>query len=171
LFALLIFGDSVRALWITAVALVLDQLSKWWVMESMHLYESVSVIGHFFRFTYIHNPGAVFGLRLGGAYFHLALAVVALVFVCVLLWRLPPGSLWPAVGLALVLGGAIGNMIDRLRFGVVIDFLDFGVGDTRWWIFNLADSWVSVGTVLLLFTYGLQSSDEADDDAIQDTSK
>jgi len=159
----------VRALWIAVVALVLDQVSKWWVMQSMALYESVSVLGSFFRLTYIHNPGAVFGLRLGSVYVHLALAAVALVFVCVLLWRLPADAKWPAVGLALVLGGAVGNMIDRVLFGVVIDFLDFGFGDTRWWIFNLADSWVSVGTVLLLFTYGHQASDEADSDAVQDT--
>lgn len=159
-----------RALWITALALILDQVSKWWVMQAMGLYESVPVLGSFFKLTYIHNPGAVFGLRLGGPYFHLALAAVALIFVCVLLWRLPPNSTWPSVGLALVLGGAIGNMIDRVRFGVVIDFLDFGFGDTRWWIFNLADTWVSVGTVLLLFTYGLQSSDEADSDAVENSS-
>lgn len=159
-----------RALWITALALVLDQVSKWWVMQAMGLYESVPVLGSFFKLTYIHNPGAVFGLRLGGPYFHLALAAVALIFVCVLLWRLPPNSKWPSVGLALVLGGAIGNMIDRVRFGVVIDFLNFGFGDTRWWIFNLADTWVSVGTVLLLFTYGLQSSDEADADAVENSS-
>lgn len=151
------------------VALILDQVSKWWVMQAMDLYESVPVIGHFFKLTYIHNPGAVFGLRLGGMYIHLALAAVALTFVCVMLWRLPQDAKWPSVGLALVLGGAIGNIIDRVRFGVVIDFLDFGFGDTRWWIFNLADSWVSVGTVLLLFTYGLQSSSEADSDAEQNT--
>jgi len=162
-------GDSVRALWITVVALVLDQVSKWWVMQAMDLYESVPVLGSFFKLTYIHNPGAVFGLRLGGMYIHLALAAVGLTFVCVMLWRLPQDAKWPAVGLTLVLGGAIGNVIDRVRFGVVIDFLDFGFGDTRWWIFNLADSWVSVGMVLLIFTYGLQSSDEAHSDAEQNS--
>ena len=147
----------------------MDQVSKWWVMQTMDLYESVSVIGNFFKLTYIHNPGAVFGLRLGGVYVHLALTVVPLIFLCVMLWRLPKDAKWPSVGLALVLGGAIGNIIDRVRFGVVIDFLDFGFGDTRWWIFNLADSWVSVGMVLLLFTYGLQSSSEADSDAEQNS--
>lgn len=158
-----------RALWITGVALVLDQLTKWWVMQSMMLYESIPILGSFFKFTYIHNPGAIFGLRLGGPYVHLALALIALGFVGVLLWRLPKDATWPGVGLTLVLGGAIGNMIDRLRFGVVIDFLDFGFGDTRWWIFNLADTWVSVGAVLLLFTYGSFASDENESDATQDS--
>jgi signal peptidase II len=158
----------VRALWIACVVLVLDQLTKWWVMDAMALYESVPILGSFFRLTYIHNPGAVFGLRFGGAYVHLALAIAALGFVCFLLWRLPKSAVWPSVGLALVLGGAIGNMIDRIRFGLVIDFLDFGFGDVRWWIFNLADTWVSIGTVLLLLTYGM--SDEVESDAKHDSS-
>jgi len=56
-----------------------------------------------------------------------------------------------------VLGGAIGNIIDRVRFGVVIDFLDFGIGTARWWVFNLADTCVSVGTALLIFAFGITS--------------
>ena len=98
--------------------------------------------------------GLVFGLRLGSPAVHLVLAGVALALVCYLLWRLPENERLTAVGLALVLGGAIGNIIDRLRFGVVLDFLDFGFGATRWWIFNLADTWVSIGTGLLIVAYG-----------------
>ena len=114
-----------KMLWITGVALLLDQVSKWLVMEQMVLGESVSVLGSVFKLTYIHNPGAVFGLRLGGPYAHLALAGGALVLVGVLLWQLPRGERLGAVGLTLVLGGAIGNMIDRVRFGVVVDFFAF----------------------------------------------
>lgn len=146
-----------RFLWITGIALVLDQLSKWWVLKTMALYESIPVIGSFFKLTYIHNPGAVFGLKLGNPYVHLGLACVALIVVIGLLWRLPPEDKGAAIGLSLVLGGAIGNIIDRIRFGVVIDFLDFGFGSVRWWVFNLADTWVSVGTVLLLFAFGITS--------------
>ena len=143
-----------KMLWITGVALLLDQVSKWLVMEQMVLGESVSVLGSVFKLTYIHNPGAVFGLRLGGPYAHLALAGGALVLVGVLLWQLPKNELLGAVGLTLVLGGAIGNMIDRVRFGVVVDFLDVGFGDLRWYVFNLADTWVTVGTGLLIIAYG-----------------
>ena len=148
-----------RFLWITGIALILDQLTKWWVLQTMELYESIPVLGSFFKFTYIHNPGAVFGLKLGNPYVHLALACIALIVVVGLLWRLPPDDRVSAIGLTLVLGGAIGNIIDRARFGVVIDFLDFGFGDVRWWVFNLADTWVSVGTILLLFTFGMTSKD------------
>lgn len=146
-----------RFLWITGVALVLDQLTKWWVLQTMTLGESVPVLGSFFHLTYIQNPGAVFGIRLGNPYLHLSLACVALLVVGGLLWRLSPEDRLAAIGLTLVLGGAIGNIIDRVRFGVVIDFLDFGIGTARWWVFNLADTSVSVGTVLLIFAFGITS--------------
>jgi signal peptidase II len=80
----------VKFLWITGVALVLDQLTKWWVLQTMTLGESVPVLGSFFKLTYIHNPGAVFGIRLGNPYLHLSLACVALLVVGVLLRRLLP---------------------------------------------------------------------------------
>lgn len=146
-----------RFLWITGVALALDQLTKWWVLQTMTLGESVPVLGSFFKLTYIHNPGAVFGIRLGNPYLHLLLACVALIVVGGLLWRISPEDRLAAIGLTLVLGGAIGNIIDRVRFGVVIDFLDFGIGTARWWVFNLADTCVSVGTALLIFAFGITS--------------
>ena len=123
----------------------------------MYLGESVPVLGSFFHLTYIHNPGAVFGIRLGNPYLHLALACVALLAVGGLLWRLGREDRIAAIGLSLVLGGALGNIIDRVRFGWVIDFLDFGIGSVRWWVFNLADACVSVGTILLIFFYGIAS--------------
>ena len=144
-----------KVLWITGVAVALDQLTKWWVLQTMALGESVPVLGAFFRLTYIHNPGAVFGLRLGNPSLHLALAFVALIVVGGLLWRLSSEDRRTAIGLSLVLGGAIGNIIDRVRYGVVIDFLDFGIGAARWWVFNLADACVSAGTILLIFTLGI----------------
>ena len=148
-----------RTLWITGAALLLDQVSKWRVLETMALGESVPVLGSFFKLTYIHNPGAVFGLRLGGLYAHLFLAGAALILVTVLLWRLPETERLAAAGLALVLGGAVGNVVDRVRFGVVIDFLDFGFGALRWWVFNLADVWVTTGTGLLILSYGFQKEE------------
>lgn len=144
-----------KFLWITGVAVVLDQLTKWWVLKTMSLGESVPVWGDFFRLTYIHNPGAVFGLRLGNPFLHLALAFVALIVIGGFMWRIAHEDRRIAIGLSLVLGGAIGNIIDRVRFGVVIDFLDFGIGATRWWVFNLADACVSVGTILLIYILGI----------------
>jgi signal peptidase II len=142
---------------------VADQVSKWLVSEHMFLGQSIPVLGGIFRLTYIHNPGAVFGLRLGGGGLHLAVAVVAMVLVGAMLWRLPPTEGLARVALALVLGGAVGNVIDRVRLGEVIDFLDFGIGDVRWWIFNLADACVTTGAGLLVLAYGRQRAGEGDD--------
>lgn len=153
-----------RVLWIAGAAVVADQASKWLVMETMALGESVPVLGSFFRLTYIHNPGAVFGLRLGGTYVHLLFAGVALVLLGSMLWRMPATERLGRTGLGLVLGGAVGNVVDRVRFGSVVDFLDFGIGSLRWWVFNVADACVTVGAGLLILSYAFQKGDgdEAD---------
>ncbi|MDE2890324.1 MAG: signal peptidase II [Gemmatimonadota bacterium] len=148
-------GGDVRSLWISGVVLILDQVSKRMVMESMFLGESIPVLGSFFRLTYIQNPGAVFGLRLGGNVAHLVFAGLALILVAVMWLRLPAHERVASAGLALVLGGAIGNVIDRIRFSAVIDFLDFGFGSVRWWVFNVADAAVTVGAVLLILGCGI----------------
>lgn len=155
-------ADSVKKLWITAVALCVDLVTKQLVLNRFELWESVDVLGDFFRLTYIQNPGAVFGIRLGGSLVHLVLSAAAAAIVISMLVRTPSSDRTAGVGLALVLGGAIGNIIDRLRFGVVIDFLDFGFGDTRWYVFNIADACVSVGVILLIFGYGRESQQEDD---------
>ena len=140
-----------------------DQVSKWLVVRHMDLGQSIPILDGFFRLTYIHNPGAVFGLRLGGGALHLVVAAVAMAIVGAMLWRLPPSERVARIALALVLGGAIGNVIDRVRLGEVIDFLDFGFGDLRWWIFNLADACVTMGAGLLVLAYGRQRHSGAED--------
>lgn len=139
-----------RTVCIVAVVVLLDQISKWLVTESMAVGESITVLGSFLRLTYVQNAGAVFGLTLGGKLLHLFLAGTALILVGVMLWRIPGNERWSITGLSLVLGGAIGNLADRVRFGVVIDFLDFGFGGLRWWVFNLADFSVTTGVITLI---------------------
>ena len=150
----------VKRLWITAIALLVDLVTKWHVTTNLELWDSVDVLGDFFRITYIHNPGAVFGIKLGGGGLHLILSLVATVLVIYMLIQTAPEERWGSVGLALVLGGAIGNVIDRFRYGVVIDFLDFGIGDIRWYVFNIADACVSVGVALLIIGYGRDRQDD-----------
>ena len=112
-------------------------------------------------------------MELGGKGLHLLFAGGALILVGVMLWRLPAKERGAATGLALVLGGAIGNVLDRIGFlgeyGVVIDFLDFGVGSLRWWVFNLADACVTTGAGLLILTYGFQRQDEGEIDGDGDS--
>lgn len=142
-----------KFLWLAPVVIVADQVSKRIVQTSMSLQDSTPVLGDFFRLTYIHNAGAAFGLKVGPPFVHTAISVVAL-FALVWLFRSVPRDnriMRPA--LSLVLGGALGNIIDRVRLGMVVDFFDVGIGTLRWPVFNVADSFVTIGILLIAFSY------------------
>ena len=146
-------------LWLLPFILILDQVTKVVVDRTMDLYQSIPVLGDFFRLTYIHNAGAAFGLNIGSPLVHTIFSLAAL-GVLVWLWRTaPPGALLLRYALVVVLGGAVGNIIDRVRLGKVIDFFDFGLGDLRWPVFNVADSAVTVGIFLLIIAYGRLKED------------
>jgi len=133
---------------ISLTAVVLDQFTKHWISREMSRGESRSIWGDFFRLTYVHNDGAAFGLDLGGRWAFIAVTVIVSLFIIVSYSRTEktPLARW---ALALILGGAIGNLIDRIRLGEVIDFLQFGIGRLYWPIFNVADIAVSIGVGLL----------------------
>src|SRR4051812_45888418 len=135
--------------------IVLDQITKSVVLKQLRPYTPVEVWGDFFRLTFIYNTGAAFGLHLGDAsrWVFMALAAVAVV----VLWFMFRGTPWRdrtrLIAIASVTGGAIGNVIDRIRSSRgVVDFLDFGMGDVRWPVFNVADIAVTVGALLLAFS-------------------
>ena len=137
--------------------LALDQLTKLLIVDSMHRNQSIDVIGSFFRLTYIHNPGAAFGLSLGGPEIHTIVSLIALGVLVYLFWTLPVETKLLRFAVTMVLGGAIGNIVDRVRLGEVVDFFDFGIGNQwRWPIFNVADSFVTVGIIILAIGYSRQ---------------
>lgn len=132
--------------------IALDQVTKVVVQRSLRLYDPVEVMGDVFRLTFIYNPGAAFGLHLG-VWSRIAFSVLSLVATAVLL-AMYRGTAWGdkarLVAITLVTGGALGNLIDRIRSSRgVIDFLDFGIGTHRWPVFNVADIGVTVGALLL----------------------
>lgn len=139
---------------ISLVWLVADQVAKTAITGTMALHDSIPVIP-FFSLTYTRNPGAAFSLfaqtdvtfRL---WFFTVISIVAVVMVVSFIRRVPAGDWWTLTALSLILGGAIGNMIDRIRFGEVIDFIDVYVGAYHWPIFNVADSGITIGMVILL---------------------
>jgi signal peptidase II len=131
---------------------VLDYATKAMVQSSMHLYQQIDVVGEYLRFTYIYNPGAAFGIQLGphSRLIFLALSAVALVALAGMYWFTPAHDRVRLGAIALICGGAIGNLIDRVRsHHGVVDFLDIGVGDIRWPIFNIADIAVTAGATIL----------------------
>lgn len=149
-------------LWLSILAIVLDQGSKLWVDGSMQLYQSIPVMPYF-NLTYVHNTGAAFSFlsEAGGwqRWFFAGLALVISVVITMWIARLKAHETLLAVALALVLGGAVGNLIDRLIYGYVIDFLDVYVDNWHWPAFNIADSAITLGVVLMLLeSFGIAHS-------------
>jgi len=135
--------------------LILDQLTKTWVRASMALNETIPVVGDVVRLTYIHNEGAAFGLSIGSysSQVFLVLAAIASALVLYLLLTAPRGEQMQRIALALILGGALGNIIDRIRWSMVVDFIQVGIAGHFWPIFNVADSAVTIGAAMLAWTY------------------
>lgn len=153
--------------------LILDQFTKALVHRHMHLYESIPIIKNFFAFTYIKNPGAAFGLLAGMGenfrfYFFITASILALILLGIFFYKTAQGDLWGITGISLVAGGALGNLVDRLRLGEVIDFLDFSIGPYHWPAFNVADSAITTGMVLLIIQLLFRSKQEAAQKNIQE---
>jgi signal peptidase II len=139
---------------VSGIVLVLDQVTKFWVHETMALYQSIEIIPNFVHITYLRNTGAAFGFLAGGRstlrmVFFILVSAVAIGCISYLLKTLRPRQKTLIVSLSLILGGAIGNLVDRLRMGEVIDFIDLHWYHIHWPAFNVADSAISIGVILL----------------------
>lgn len=132
-----------------------DQATKLWIMRHFTLYESREVIAGLFNLTYLTNNGAAFGILAGQPalwrqVFFITTASIALVCIWIAQRSFGLRSRIYSLSLALIAGGAIGNLIDRIRFGFVVDFLDVYVGQHHWPAFNVADSAITVGVTLFI---------------------
>ena len=149
-------GKYIRFAAVAAAVIVLDQISKLLVLDAIPLYDSVPVVPGFFHLTHIQNPGGAFGFLsrqdavVRSAVFFTATAA-ALCLIVVFFRKTPSTYRWLGAGFALIFGGAAGNLIDRIRLGRVVDFLDVFVGDYHWPAFNVADSAVTVGIAIFAF--------------------
>ena len=144
-----------RLLWLSLLVVVLDQATKWVAVGLLDPFRPVPLVP-LLNFTLMYNEGAAFSFlaSAGGwqRWFFAVFALVTTVVLVVWLLRLKPHERVTAMALSLVVGGAIGNLIDRVLTGRVVDFIDFYVGDWHWPAFNIADSAISAGVVLLLLT-------------------
>jgi signal peptidase II len=152
----LAYAKMVKLLMVSGILIVLDQISKMVILRSMPLYETIPVIPGFFNITHIHNPGGAFGFMAGQgpevrSLLFLAMSTLAAVVIVFFYLRTPAGYSWLSTALLLIFGGAVGNMIDRVRFGEVVDFLDFYAGRYHWPAFNVADSGITVGMAILVY--------------------
>ena len=129
-----------------------DQLTKWLAVVYLQGGDVSEVIPGVLRFVYVENDGAAFGMLDSHRWIFMILSSVAIVGLLIFLWRRPPQSLLCRIGIAFLIGGGIGNMIDRCMLGYVIDFIDFCAFPEIWmWVFNVADAFVTVGTGMLMF--------------------
>ena len=138
-----------------SIVVVLDQVNKAAIWEYVPLYHSINVIPGFFDLTHVHNPGGAFGIFAQSSkglrqFFFLALTSVAVVMIFMFYRSIPHSHSWLSFGLALIFGGALGNLIDRVRMGEVVDFLKFYIGRFQWPSFNIADSAVTVGVAIFI---------------------
>lgn len=140
---------------ISVLVVALDQLTKWLVHQVMELHETRALVEGLLSLTYVRNRGAAFGilsdaeLPYQSALFS-GVSLLALAAIGVYAWRLPASNRLARAALALIMGGALGNLMDRARLGYVIDFVDVFWGPHHWPAFNVADSAISVGVALLL---------------------
>jgi signal peptidase II len=144
-----------RHLLIAIAVVVLDRITKWVVVKKIVLEDAISIIPGFFRLTHLENPGAAFSLFAESTSpfktaLLIAFSLAALAVVAYLLWKNRDEFNATTLSLSLILGGAIGNLWDRLADGMVTDFLDFYLGNHHWPPFNIADSAIVVGALLLL---------------------
>lgn len=142
-----------RWLMLSGAVILLDQLSKYWILAYFVPYRSV-VITSFFNITLAFNTGAAFSIldQMGGWQHWFFIAITCAVSIGILCWlyTLPASQTWPKIALALILGGATGNMTDRIMHGHVVDFLQFHIQEYYWPIFNVADSAITVGALMLI---------------------
>jgi len=146
-------GGQTLWLLLSVAVLLLDQLTKFWASAALNYADPVAVMP-FFNLTLLHNPGAAFSFLAdaGGwqRWLFVLLAITIVVALTIWLMRLRADERWTAFALAMIIGGAIGNLVDRLLHGYVVDFLDFHVGGYHWPAFNIADAAITVGVGILL---------------------
>ena len=145
---------------LSTLVIVVDQATKYWIQSRMAYGESSPVIREVFHITYILNPGAAFGILENKTWFFIAVALALLAGVAYLYPRMPANQPMVKLGAGLLVGGAIGNLIDRVRIGYVVDFFDFRI----WPIFNVADICIVCGVACLVY-YLLLIPDEAEPSA------
>ncbi len=162
-------------LWTLAITLPIDRLTKRWIVDHFAYGEVQVVIPEFFNLTHVRNPGGAFSLlanlpQAWSQFFFLGTGALAIGLLLVFLRRLEPEERLSALAIGAVLGGAIGNLTDRIVYGAVIDFLDFRLwGGYAWPTFNLADSWIVCGVAILMLGVFFETGHEPEAESEPDS--
>jgi len=135
------------------IIVVADQVVKRVVVNVLELGRPVDVLGSFFRLTLTENTGAAFGIFRGGGIWFIVVSAIASIAIVAFAREIAKMRRWEQVAFGLILGGAVGNLVDRVRLGAVVDFMDLGLGHRRFPAFNVADSAITIGVVLVAFSF------------------
>ena len=139
--------------YLSVLIVILDQLSKFIVHSTMNLYDSFQVIPYLLNFTYIRNEGIAFGIYFEGAEtIFIILPILITIYLFYLLKSEEFQDKFSQIALFLIIAGAVGNIIDRIFRGYVVDFIDFHLNGMHWYVFNIADSSVTIGLIFLLYS-------------------
>jgi signal peptidase II len=146
----------IRLVVVGGLVVILDQLTKYFIVKHVPLHTTVPVLQGLFDIIHIKNPGGAFGLLANlspgmRTFVFLFISSLAVGLILYFYIKTPLTQTWLAVAFALIFGGAIGNLVDRIRFGVVTDFLDFYIGNYHWPAFNIADSAISIGIGIFIY--------------------
>ena len=145
---------------IAGIVLGLDWWTKRWATDALAGREPVNLVGEFVRFTYTRNSGVAFGLGAGVRFPYYLFSIVAAIVILYLFLRQRVPSLSRQIALSLILGGALGNLVDRLKSGEVVDFIEIGWGRWHWPVFNVADAAVTIGVVLFALAWSRRPEDD-----------
>ena len=148
--------ELIRLILVSGGVVLVDQVTKYAITLNLALHDTIVVIENFFNINHVLNPGGAFGFFANGSpwvrkFIFLFLSSLVALFILWLYRRTARDLVFLSFGLALIFGGAIGNLMDRFRFGKVVDFLDFYVGTAHWPAFNVADSAISIGMAILIY--------------------
>ena len=148
--------ELIRLILVSGGVVLVDQVTKYLITLNLKLHDHIVVIENFFNINHVLNPGGAFGFFANGSpwvrkFIFLFLSSLVALFILWLYRRTAKELVFLSFGLALIFGGALGNLIDRFRFGKVVDFLDFYVGTAHWPAFNVADSAISIGMAVLIY--------------------
>ena len=139
--------------YLSVLIIVLDQLTKFIVHSTMNLYDSIQVVPYLLNFTYIRNEGIAFGIYFQGAEtIFIVLPILITIYLFYLLKSKEFQDKFSQIALFLIIAGAVGNIIDRIFRGYVVDFIDFHLNGMHWYVFNIADSSVTIGLIFLLYS-------------------
>ncbi len=132
---------------VAGLSFLADQLTKLWVVSHLYPFDTIKVLGDFLRFYLVYNTRGVFGISFGGGitYYILPIVGIGLIIYFARKMKHPIYS----IAFGMILGGALGNLLDRIRLGKVVDFIDMGIGDIRWYTYNVADALIVIAVFLL----------------------